>query len=1207
MVKSFRFNKLQINSIINEENKHTNVLTESQESKSIDAAKKLAMQHGLSYEEADKLVRHDIRHGFPFFSHNPKGGKFILGVTRMLLDDQIQDAQTQNNLNTTLKYVASDAHYNEYDRNLNGLSAQDVIQRFAKNVEMDMERDRNEVNSMQFEGNSLYDIVRIDSFEQACEYNKYTYKGSPWCLTYSKGNYDSYTSDGINQIYFCLKKGFESTPPQVGENCPLDEYGLSMISVIVNENGSLAFCTSRWNHENDGNDNIMDTKQISQVIGMNFYEVFKPNNKWKEMVENAMQRLRNGEDPYDVFDECDDFYNGFAVVCLNEKWNWLTEDGSLLSPDQWFDDCGDFENGFARVRLNGKDNWIKTDGSFLVDKPISQWFDFCDNFENGFARVKLNEKLNLIDTKGNLFRGDFTSFDQWFDWCGNFENGFVKVKLNGKCNLIDAEGNPLWKKPIDQWFDFCDNFENGFVRVKLNGKLNFIDTKGSLVWKKPIDQWFDRCGYFDNGLAAVKLNRKCNFIDTKGNLVWEKPIDQWFDDCEQFKNGFAKVELNHKYNFIDTRGNLVWEKPIDQWFDGYNYFDNGFAKVELNHKYNWINTEGNLLSPNQWFDSCEQFKNSFAKVELNHKYNFIDTRGNLLSPNQWFDWCYYFEDGLAMIDLNGKLYRIDIEGNLYDSKTKEPLGINVKTMNKQNESIKFKKHQVDYMINESKRVQLNERTSSVVYHWCSPETAWKILQSNRFSLMSTLFKGSESKLVGTSFKRMYYMSMTRNSKIGMGGYAGSGSHRVRLTLDGDRLNSRFHIKALDYWGQGGKNFRMSGKMRDDGLIYKDDSMTEAEDRLYSSKPFVDNALSYIKHIDICFDYDKVGEEYSSTLNTIYNIMLNAASITTLYKTFADFNSSRNAVDGDGFYEIMRNKSGSTDYISTSMKRNSIPSRFLASCVYLVNFPYGSIDDCMRTLREYGLEKYSQMVAKELKNNSSYYSSYIFAEPKYWDGKMVSRVLGNEDVGILSNIMLGNGAQSMDREYLSKGYQIITDFCKEHRLNNFDDIKDYFKELVSDTSDSLEMKNSHHTVGLTCAQVNHDNTWYVCVEPSVDLYLNVFPNGKTQLQYLLDDIMNNVSSISHKSQNDKLFLNYIKRLLKNPTVQEVFDLCTKLRDLGYSDIDDEYYKPFISVFHFNYEDIRWGVLSDWGFSKDGLRFYLKDASQKEKIIKKWNNS
>ena len=1040
MVRSFRFNKLQINSIINEENKHTSILTESQESKSIDAAKKLLMQRlNYSREQADEFIRIKLRNDFPVL-RDKNTAKFIYGVTRMFLDGQIQDARTIGNLNTTLKYVASDAHINEYDRNLNGMSAQDLIQRFAKNVEMDVEKDRERINSMQFEGESQYDIVRIDSFEQSSQYGKYT----DWCVTHYEDMFDSYTSNGINQFYFCLKKGFEKVLEKEGKNCPLDEYGLSMIAVSVNEKGVLNTCTCRWNHSNGGSDNIMDTEKISEVIGMRFYEVFKPNNKWNEMLENAMQRLRNGEDPRRVFGWCGSFKNGFAEVRLNRKWNWIDVEGNLLSPNQWFDECLRFTEGFALVQLNGK-------------------------------------------------------------W-----------------NLMDAEGNLL-------------------------------------------------------------------------------SPNQWFDDCFNFYNGFGRVELNGEYNWIDSEGNLLFP---NQWFDDCNAFEEGFAVVKLNGKWNWIDTKGNLLSPNQWFDDCFNFYNGFGKVELNGEYNWMDSEGNLLFPNQWFGYCGSFYGGFARIELNGKLNWIDTEGNLYDKETKEPLGINVKTMNGQNESVKFK----NPTINESKGVQLNERTSSVVYHWCSPETAWKILQSNRFSLMSTLFKKAESRILGASFNRLYYMSMTRNGKIGMGGYSNNIHSWVRFTLDGDMLNTNFHIKAIDYWGKSmGKHSRMNGsRSANKQYIPKEGSETESEDRLYSSEPFIDDAISYIKHIDIFFDYENVKDDFRQRdIKYIYNICINLSNITTLYSSVNDFNKRRNAVDLSRFFEYARNDKSESEYYAKRIKEDSVPAKFLAACVYLVNFPYCSLEDCVLTLRQYGLGKYSKEVIKAFKKNSFV---FLFDKNKWYEDDVLRVLDGWGWGGLFDCIQLANEAQSLNREDLAKGYQIVTDFCKKHRLSNFEDIENYFKDLVNNGDDGVvEIKNSHHTVGLACAQVNFDSTWYVCVDPSVDLYLNVFPRGKTQLRYLLDDIMSNVSYISHKSQNDKLFLNYIKRLLKNPTVQEVHDLCTKLKDLGYSDIDDEYYKPVISEFQFNYEDIRWGVLSDWGFDKDGLRFYLKDDTQKEKIIKKWNNS
>ena len=369
------------------------IIRESQESKSISAAKKLVMQKlGYNEQQANEFIRVKLRNNIPTL-RTPQGGKFILGVTRMFCDGELRSANDIGNLNSTLKLVASDAHINEYDRNLNGMSCQELIQRFAKAMSDNLDAEKDEINQMAFDTPSDYEIVRIDSFEQAEEYGDYV----SWCVTHDGGMFDSYTNDGFNQFYFCLKNGFENVEEVQSEGCPLDEYGLSMIAVSVNENGMLNTCTCRWNHDNGGDDSIMNAKEVSQVIGMNFFEVFKPNNKWKDLLTSVMQRLANGEDPRTIFDYVGDFCEGFAVVKINNKWNCINQEGRILS-DQWFDYVGDFCEGFAKVNLNNKYNFINQKGRILSN----QWFDYIGPFREGFARVELNGKVYKIDTSGNL-------------------------------------------------------------------------------------------------------------------------------------------------------------------------------------------------------------------------------------------------------------------------------------------------------------------------------------------------------------------------------------------------------------------------------------------------------------------------------------------------------------------------------------------------------------------------------------------------------------------------------------------------------------------------------------------------------------------------------------------------------------------------------------------------------------------------------------
>lgn len=441
-----------------------NMITEGVEAKNISAAKHYIYNFlGSNNERKAMEIIGGIKHDIP--NSRLAKCKFMLGIVRMFLNRELNDATTIGDLDATLKLIASDKHINEFDMNLNGISCNELIQMFSEEMQAILDAEKKEINSMKFTKASDYDIVRIDSFEQASEYRKYT----EWCVTESEDAFDTYTNYGCRQFYFCLKHGFESVPEERGEGCPLDEYGLSMIAVLVNENGSLAHCTCRWNHDNKGNDNIMDATQVSKVVGVNFYETFKPNNKWKGIVSKAMERLANGEGPETVFDQFYGFEEGFAVVCLNNKSNYLTTDGKFLS-DTWFDRCREFYEGFARVGLNDKMNFLTMNGRLLSDT----WFDRCSDFKGGFARVLLNHKWNFLTTDGTLLS------DTWFDSCLPFENDAAIVLLNDKWYTIDRngaikeehleEGKALNKNVIltERQFDIFRNLilEGGDSRLK---------------------------------------------------------------------------------------------------------------------------------------------------------------------------------------------------------------------------------------------------------------------------------------------------------------------------------------------------------------------------------------------------------------------------------------------------------------------------------------------------------------------------------------------------------------------------------------------------------------------------------------------------------------------------------------------------------------------------------------------------------------------
>ncbi len=511
------------------------ILTEGRQAKNRNAAKNYIMQK-LGYSESDAMqFIGQLKVKIP--SVRLQQEKFLLGVARLFIDGELRvnDDFKCTNFNQTLKLIASDAHVNEYDNNLNGISADELINRFADVRVGELSKRKELMGGKQYRKNNNYTIVPINSYEEATKYAKY----NDWCVTYSEQMFDDKTCNGAGRFYFCLRNGFENVPKKVGPNAPLDEYGLSMIAVSVTMEGEPNSITCRWNHDNGGSDSVMDDEQLSDLLGVNFYNVFKPytreelHAKGVILFDEVQEMLDKGVSPNDIFELVGDFYEGYANVNLNGKWNFINRNNKLLS-DTWYDGVNIFSDGCACVMLGDKVNFIDTYGEFISDT----WYDGGYVFLNGYAKVELDDKLNLIDRNGKCVS------DTWFDDVYYFADGYAKVRLGNKWNFIDKNGKCI----SDTWFDWVDYFGDGYAKVELDDKLNLIDRNGKCV----SNTWFDEIGYFCNGYARVKLNRKWNFIDTIGKCV----SDTWYDWVYCFIDGYARVILSNKEFKLDTNGNL---------------------------------------------------------------------------------------------------------------------------------------------------------------------------------------------------------------------------------------------------------------------------------------------------------------------------------------------------------------------------------------------------------------------------------------------------------------------------------------------------------------------------------------------------------------------------------------------------------------------------------------------------------------------------
>ena len=371
------------------------ILCEDVEGKNINRAEKYIKEKhpeviGQKLEDGTtitpRIITQEIRNTFKNVRGPQVNGKdtckFLLGVTRIYFEDLKNDqASFQRKVGQLDSYlgIINAAHADEYDQNLNGMSFEDMKTKFASAAKASVDADITSVSSRSYTKNNDYEIIPIDSFEEASKYGQYT----SWCVTHHENMYDAYTHGGLGRFYFCLKHGFEQLTPAKFNVEAKDEYGLSMIAISVNEDGSLNTCTFRHNHSYGGNDNMMNTQQISDFFGVNFYKTFKPRNIddiWAKLKENDLPDALSTARGWLLIDD-DDESGRHQVYCERK-------DGRIVK--------------YARV---WGDRWqIRDDEHYCIAGDHFYWFDADGNAieppEDFGGQIQITNWPSLVSLKG---------------------------------------------------------------------------------------------------------------------------------------------------------------------------------------------------------------------------------------------------------------------------------------------------------------------------------------------------------------------------------------------------------------------------------------------------------------------------------------------------------------------------------------------------------------------------------------------------------------------------------------------------------------------------------------------------------------------------------------------------------------------------------------------------------------------------------------
>lgn len=422
---------------------------------------------------------------------------------------------------------------------------------------------------------------------------------------------------------------------------------------------------------------------------------------------------------------------------------------------------------------------------------------------------------------------------------------------------------------------------------------------------------------------------------------------------------------------------------------------------------------------------------------------------------------------------------------------------------------------------------LNERLSSVLYHFTNLYNTYEMLKDNAFYL-NTSYRGGSDDWHKT---KKFYMCFTRQAS-GKQGYSRGKS--VRIEFDGDLLNQRFEGKPIDYWGNtmGKQQFFRDPKYGGGNVINYEQNTTESEDRLFSSEPVIRDIIKYIKRIDILLDtkkqFNTLSIDVFSNLDSlkyayaIQNLMLDKVNV---YISEKDFNLRNDKVINDWL---------SNQYELYGINKNNIRNNAayqLFNILQFINYAEGvdlyndkkrkeAIGEVAKLLKHYHLEKFLPKIM-------SYYKSYSDREFK---GKDIS----------LTNIL--NDLRNYNKEDYVLIAKMLDDYLSSHGYKNQRDVinkkeEKWMKERYGQDYDNF--------IEIFAFKPNGQSDKYgniIIPNPDKTSFWSLFDSDYKK--YFIEDVYRNIRQ--HGSKDDTSFYKFLQHLTKNNiSVTKMLSILNKL--------------------------------------------------------------
>lgn len=354
--------------------------------------------------------------------------------------------------------------------------------------------------------NTPYHIEYIPDFATSKTWRPYTNQvkssenGCTWCITHKESFWNDYSLGRNKYAYFCWKAPSKEALMEMNtmddrpghyysfcsrdaeeskiDKAPLNEYGLSLISVMVRDDGEgqpeFVQATSRYNHYGpDGNwhGGLYGDNLVNQ--GDRGY--------------NDILRILNMDDA--------EFKRSFALPnsgynqdhsAIVEKINTYRENNKLSELIGQVTITGQYSNGYI-IKDKQSYNFLRTDGTLISNT----WFNTIDAVTARYNnRQGLSHILYLIVRKGNLY------------------------------NIISSDGKYL----LDQFvINIYLNPIKTYATIEVKpGLFNIINLEtGLILLKKPVTRLITQCSYGKGIIVQFKPDENYKIINLTGKVIGE--------------------------------------------------------------------------------------------------------------------------------------------------------------------------------------------------------------------------------------------------------------------------------------------------------------------------------------------------------------------------------------------------------------------------------------------------------------------------------------------------------------------------------------------------------------------------------------------------------------------------------------------------------------------------------------------------------------